>query len=228
METLLPSQIIENRYDSDTLQKIKNYMREHGVETPYVHNWEGPKFGKTLSIKYKINFYDHQELQDLIISGLPKEIADSMIVVAATQLKSYFPYEIHCDCGWFEYGENEAPFYVFIIPLETVDARTITFNQTATYLHFVEYKEHNEPLPVEEQMTEEVYQQHLSHCWPQERPYLSIDKIFAWKQGSVFMFDIRKWHSSDNFPINGVNEKNCVVLMTKTTQNKFDNFINNA
>jgi hypothetical protein len=218
--TLLPTSILEHCYTDQTLMSIKDLFQQVGTTASSVHSWEGPNFGKTLSIKQKVNINDHPELKELILSGLPATIGELMITVECCHLRSFIPYEVHCDCGWLKLQDDESPFYVFIIPFETKNVNTISLNQTGYNLHFVDYKEHHDPLPLDQQMSEDTYQQYFSHCWPQERPYLSIDTVFKWQAGSVFMFDARRFHASDNYLSNGETEKNCIVLITKIkTQN---------
>jgi hypothetical protein len=215
---LLPTKILSNCYTQSTLDLIKKLFKDQGVTSPCVHEWPGPHYGKTVSVKQKLTLNEHSDLQQLVFSGLPAELTQWMIVMESSHLQSFIPYEVHCDCGWLDLQTDESPFYVVIIPLETYNARTISFNQLGHDLHFVDYKKDNPPLPSDQCVSETEFDQYFSHCWPQERSYISIDTVFEWQAGSVFMFDARRFHASDNYTINGVTEKNCVILMTKIQQ----------
>ena len=138
-------------------------------------------------------------------------------------LESYVPYEIHNDYKWIEASDDEIPFYLIIIPVSTGQAKTIIFNQhgNGEYLHFVDYKKDHQPVPDNERLSEEEYQKYFSHCWPQERHYISINKVFDWEVGSVLLCDMRYFHASDNFLTNDITQKSCITLMTKTKKDKF-------
>jgi hypothetical protein len=221
---LLPTKIFKNCYSAEILDELRQKYLELGELSTYIHNWEGPNFEKVMSHKRKIDFSQHPEIKQLILNGLPEFVRSAPIIQNNVLLQSLIPYEVHCDCGWLKPNEDETMFYVFVIPFETVNAKTITFDQTADYLHFVDYKKFNAPLPPDQCITVEEYEKHLSHCWPQEREYLSIDSIFDWEAGSIFMFDARRWHSSNNFNADGVSEKNALVLMSNIKIKDIDVF----
>lgn len=221
MLPLLPTKIIKNSFSPDALDNIKNIFQRDGIPESYVHQWEGPTFGKTLSTRYKIKIHNHPELYQLVTAGLPSDFAEHAIIPHCIHLQSFLPYEIHGDNGFIETEPDESTFYVVVIPFETVNAKTITFNQMFNKTRFIDYKEVNDPLPPGECIPEETYKKYFSHCWPQERPYLSISTVFEWEIGSVFMFDSQLLHASDNYTAAGVTEKNAIVLMTKIkTENR--------
>ena len=218
----LPTIILENKFTSEQLSSIQKEIFDNSELLPYVHDWEGTNFGKTLSIRHKWEYHKNTKISTAINLALPNVIKDNAIIPISYLLESFIPYEIHDDYNWLSLEETEIPYYLIIIPLLTCDAKTIILNQQGKYLHFVDYKKDHKPLPIGEQMSEEVFQKYFSHCWPQERPYISIKDIFDWKLGNILAFDMRYFHSSDNFLKNGVKEKQCITLMTKI---KKDNFI---
>jgi hypothetical protein len=213
---LLPTIEIDNLFTKESLNSITDQLHKINDFRVNKQVWEGPNLGKVLANKYYCSPEKNPEVIDFFLSHLPKEIADRAIAEEFYQLQSFIPYEIHCDSGHLHLKDDEEPYYLFIVPLETVDVRTIVFDQISNDLHFTEYKEVNKPLPDAEQMTEEEYQQYFSHCWPQERPYLSINHVFKWQAGKLLACDMHYFHASDNYIKNGLTEKNCLVLMTKT------------
>ena len=222
---LLPTLILENKFSQSDLDFITIKVENNSKMIPSVQSWPGPTQGKTLSHRYFWKWQDHNDISTIINQALPDVVSSNMMSPAPFILESFIPYEIHNDYGWFgnglELSEDEIPFYLVIIPLLTCDAKTIILKQYGEYCHFVNYKEKNDPLPLVDQMTEEEYQKYFNHCWPQERPYVSIQNIFKWVAGSVLLCDIRYFHASDNFLKNNLDVKKCITLMTKIKKDKF-------
>jgi hypothetical protein len=212
---LLPTLELDNLFDQDTLNTITRRLREINDFRLSQQVWEGPNLGKVLANKYYCNPVTDPDVAELFLSRLPKNIANNAILEEFYELQSFIPYEIHCDSGHLHLEDNEEPYYLFLVPLETVNVRTIVFDQVSDGLHFIEYKETNNPLPDSEQLSEEEYQRYFSHCWPQERPYLSINHVFEWQLGKLLAFDMHYFHASDDYIKNGVSGKNCLVVMTK-------------
>lgn len=223
-DSFFPPTVFADCFDQDQMNAIKLEIHKENNCVPYVHDWEGENFGKIFSNRHYGNWANAQ-LQQLVVSGLPKVLTDNMLVESIIHLQSFIPYEFHCDYGWSKCDQDEMPFVVIIIPLETVDARTIVLDQTMHGLHFVDYKKNNVPLPIEQQLSVNEYEQHFSHCWPHERPYISIKDIFKWQAGSAFAIDLRHIHASDNFLKNGLTEKNCFSIFTKIKKQNYQTVI---
>jgi len=218
--SLLPTTVFKNCFDLDDLEKIKNEIHGENICLPYVNEWDGENKGKTFSNRYPGN-WNNLSLRQLILSGLPDIISQNIIVESIMHLQSFIPYGFHCDYGWSNPSNDECPFVVVIIPFETIKAKTIVCNQYMHGLQFIHYKEQSAPLPVEQQMTEEEYLKYFSHCWPQERSYISIDTIFEWEAGSALVLDHRYIHASDNFLKHGLTEKNCISIFSKTKRENY-------
>jgi hypothetical protein len=222
---LLPTLILENKFSRSELDFINQEVEKDSKIMPSLHTWPGPNQGKTVSNRYFWEWQKHKDISELINRALPSSIASNMLVPAPFILDSFIPYEIHNDYGWFgtrfELLEDETPFYLIIIPILTCEAKTIILNEYGHYVHFVDYKKDHDPLPINEQMSETEYQKYFSHCWPQERPYISIKDIFTWTAGSLLACDIRYFHASDDFLKNEVSEKRCITLMTKIKKDSF-------
>ncbi len=106
----------------------------------------------------------------------------------------------------------------FIIPLETQDTNTITFN---------EYMEHGSvgeqmhefiaALPETNSITEEIYKQYLN--WETEKlkfyySRLSVEIIFPWIAGDVLIFDRKRIHTGDNH-LNKMTNKQALIVWSQ-------------
>ena len=217
-DNAIKTKILYDCYSDQDLIAIKNYFLSNAKPEPVIQQWEGPNFGHVIHVHHTLDWNNHEPLRNLVLPGLPKNVAKSMLVQECFYLQSLAPLEVHWDCGAHEFGMDEMPFVVFVIPFESMDAHTIIFNQLSADRDFVQYKEKNDPLPEDQCITPEIYDQYLSHCWPHERPYLNIDTIFRWTKGSLLMFDAHRWHASDNYHKNGVTEKEGLVIITKSNK----------
>jgi len=220
---ILPTIKIENAFSIDELEHLRNLIDtipdEH--EISYVHKFEGPTADKIMS-KRKYFYLDQLgNMEELIKSKLPNEVATQLISGISFRLKSFLPYEIHCDYNHVVDNdkvpclENEEPYYIIIIPLYSSKSKTMILNQQGKYLHFVDYKNDHAPLPESEQISEDDFKKDFSHCWPQERPYISVRDEFIWNEGDLIAFDLKLFHSSNDFTKFGVKEKQCITLQTK-------------
>jgi len=225
MPDLLPTKVFHNFLSDDTLFSIRDAVDRLGTTIDFVHTWEGPKQGQLISSKNTLDTSAYPEVVEQLTSLLPGSLHQDIIAHSLFHLKSFVPYEIHSDWGWIKCSDDERPFYVFVIPLHSVNAKTIILDQTHQGLHFVDYKKTNSPLPADQHVSDSDFQQYFNHCWPQEQPYISIQTKFDWVQGSAVMFDARYLHLSDNYAANGVVEKHALVLMTKIKSNNFSKYL---
>jgi hypothetical protein len=226
---LVPTVIINNAFTVDEINQLKNMISNHpeSKNQDYIHDWEGPNYGKKLSTRCFFDFNKLETVSDLIKSKLPMVIKENIIPVHSFLLTSYVPYEIHCDSKWIDYAEDEVPYYLILISLTGNGSKTIILNQEGHYLHFVDYKKEHDKVPASEQITEEEFQRDFSHCWSQEREYVSVKDTFIWDVGSIIAFDIRYFHLSNNFTALGIDQKQCITLMTKIKQKDFERSYNN-
>lgn len=108
----------------------------------------------------------------------------------------YLPWDIHSD---WEQTDSRVTYYNLVMPLEDANSHTILFDQRLDgSRHFHDYKARNDHAP--EPVPQEIWDQHLAMCWPQDRQYLSIRQILP-KQtaGQLQGFQSDIIHSSDNF-----------------------------
>jgi hypothetical protein len=137
------------------------------------------------------------------------------------KLHAFLPGELHNDYEYVKCTDTEVGWYFFLIPFETCPTSTVVVNQIGMKTHFIDYKSEHEPLPEDQRMTEEDYKKYMSHCWPQERDYISLREIIPWTAGGLIAVDIRYFHSSDNFLANGMTVKKSLTMMSKIPEDKF-------
>jgi len=213
---MLPSYSLDNLYTSSDLHQIKELILANSEVKEFKQTFEGPFHNKIVSKRHIFDWDQHKQVSDIILDKFPVEVKNTVIVDHSYLLQSYAPYEIHCDYNWVKCNHDETPYYFAVIPLETVEANTVVLDQHGPYTHFIDYKNNNKPLSKTEWMPEEEYKKYFSHTWDHERHWVSIHKIFKWQEGSLFLGDIRRFHCSDNFLVNGVRQKECIILFTKT------------
>ena len=217
-----PTIIDENVFKQEDLEFVGDHIRQHGKKVPRIQEWEGPDKGKLLAEMYMWNWNEEPVVQERLLTGLNPDIIGPAIVEWSFVLDSYFPYEIHSDIGWMKINEGEEPWYLAIIPITPNASKTICFEQyeqkdmnkdSIETSHFVHYKERNEPL--KEYIDDAYFKENLSHCWDHDQPYLTLEKEFAWNQGSVMYCDMNRYHSSNDYRSNGIDKKTCITLMMK-------------
>ena len=219
----LPTIIIEKAFSSEDVEFIRStVLTDPNTEKlDYIHKWEGPDYNKKLSTRHVFDFEKLSPVADLIKKKLPDDIVSNLIPSRSFLLTSYIPYEIHCDYGWVECDDDEAPYYLILVTLNGEGSKTIVLDQQGKYLHFVDYKNDHDKLPVDKQMSEEEFNKDFGHCWPQEREYISVKDVFNWSSGNILAIDMRYFHLSDNFSINRIDEKQCITLFTKAKKENF-------
>jgi hypothetical protein len=125
----------------------------------------------------------------------------------------FFPWDIHCDLQ----GPNPTnPFVNLLIPFNTVNSSTVIFNERSPgFNDFWKYKKDypKQEIPV----PEDVWNEHLSMCWPEDREWLSIKEILPTQTvGQLIGFKRDLWHSSDSFHLKGVSAKHFLQILVDT------------
>jgi len=209
-----------NSYFTDTeLEKLYQEIHKFNKAKRIEHTQFGAEAHDDLQEKNgKIFHYgDHTNslFYDLIIKRLPPITTDKIIIDAIYHLQSYYPYHLHSDYSWMNCNTNEIPFLVIIIPLESVNAHTIVTNQIMTENDFYLYLQNSTGIKKLKTLTDLEYETYLSHCDPVIIPYISIQKTFKWNAGSMLIMGAKQVHSSDNYLLHGLQEKNCITLFCK-------------
>ena len=208
---LLPTQIVNNAYSDSELTEIEQRAKKNHIKII-----EGKQSTRT--------FFDlHKDpvLYQLIGSKLPDIIKDCFVADIALILEGHFPFEVHTDSGHMKLeGKKYAPLSQVIIPFDTLDAHTITFNQTYLGLKMEEYM-YEQKEPIKNHISDSDWKEHLSHVPDWERKFLSIETIFKWNRGDLFTYDMRRLHSASNHRAKGLDIKRGIVLMCKTLEENF-------
>jgi len=125
----------------------------------------------------------------------------------------FLPWDIHCD---LVRPNTINPFVNLLIPFNTVNSSTVIFNERSPgYNDFWKYKKDypKQKIPV----TEDIWQKHLSMCWPEDREWLSIKEILPTQTiGQLIGFKRDLWHSSDSFHLKGVVAKHFLQILVDT------------
>lgn len=158
---------------------------------------------------------------DIITTKIKKEFGDDIIIHGKHILNSYQPYKTHTDGVLGESGidENNYGAWTIVIPLETCNSHTIIFNEW--YVHtkaIIDYI--NAGGQKKNTITDEIYEKYLSAEFKPYMEYMSLDVIFPWQRGSLMAASRYKFHSSDNFPANGLTNKRAIILWTTLPLNK--------
>lgn len=156
---------------------------------------------------------NHKIVTDYLIKKLETHnifpVIDSLWI-----LEAFVPFPFHNDVNYIIPELDQSRYYTMIMPIEQVKAKTIICKQTAD-LEFVEdYMQTNQPINESQQYSLDFWQQHLSHCPIEYKPYLSHEFTFDWNPGSLLAFDRRKFHSSDNFLSKSVASKKAIITFT--------------
>jgi len=134
-------------------------------------------------------------------------------IIEAVYSKLYLPWDIHSDYLNSDRQQTRQPFYNTLIPLHDVDSRTFIFDQTATeYNDFYMYKEHHQH--AENPVSEDIWNEYLDYCWPEDREYLSIrNQLPAQRAGQLVAFRRHFFHSSDNFHTRNTEPKHFIQFL---------------
>lgn len=152
------------------------------------------------------------------LSALLKDKLESVIgkhkVVEVDYVELFLPWDIHGEA--IRDLKGSAPLYTVIIPLDDYPSRTIIFDQTSKdYNHFYLYKRDN--LPTATPVSKDFWDENLSHCWDEDRLYLSLKYVgHQWSKGDALFFKRIHFHSSDNFHLRMQGPKKFLQILTDT------------
>lgn len=201
---------IDNFFSEDDMLRIEKSINERlpGADIVVSH---GP-FANQLIANFVILTQD-SELISWIQQKISCTVPCKFDIETMTRVKLYLPWDIHSDYYVEECKTGHLPYYNFLIPLDTVQSRTIIFDQIATSPNFSDYKKSSSL--VKNPPDEEFWQENLSMCWPQDRQYVSINKVMPWQQrGQLQGFPSKYFHSSDNFHLRLNSPKSFIQIRT--------------
>jgi hypothetical protein len=155
-------------------------------------------------------------VSEIIDTKIKEHFHPDIIVGDWHLLDSLKPYPLHGDA----YDEKEKATYLpagvdyawtFIIPLDTYDANTVIFNEKSPDLKNMEDWINLKNPPKKHSITDEVYNEYLTHCDRMTCEHLSIEEIFPWNKGSINGTDRRRIHCSDDYISTGLTGKRALV-----------------
>ena len=213
----IDSRIIENFLSDDELDMLE----KHFLATDDKHENYNPhgKNGEIIfsGTYYIIRYYEEKNklVRDILQSKLEKEFGPDLKVQQIHVFDCFDPYNVHSDIDSGGPPLPEAPFpaWTLIIPLFDVNSHTITFNEGSKIKQPSFYIQETEPYSTHS-IDNQTHQKYFSHIPYDFFQWLTVDKIFPWKRGSLFAADRYKFHTSDNFLANGVSNKRAIIAWT--------------
>jgi hypothetical protein len=143
-------------------------------------------------------------------------------------LNAFKPYTIHSDSFCLDdpiatsipAGYDYA--WTFLIPLEDFNTHTIVFNEQSTNMKNPSKWITMTNAPPQNAITDEDFNQYLSHNQRDLINYFSFDTIFPWKKGNLLAMSRHAFHCSDNFPLKKILEKRAIIgwSISKVTEVK--------
>lgn len=187
--------------------------------TDIVGTWEQNQFrpnygrwpGELIAVQSWHEWDDNDDLGKLLGKRIRQAVGNNIVVVETNYQQLHLPWDIHADLDREVKGTK--PWYTIIIPLENYVSRTIIFNQTSLgYNDFYKYKQQNSKAvaPVDS----DFWNDNLSHCWDEDREYLSLKYVgHEWQQGDAMFFNRKYIHSSDNFHTRDIKSKKFLQIL---------------
>lgn len=217
----IDTRTIDNFLSDEEIKKAEDFIMT--TCTPW-ENWNpaNNKEGRVMSGHYYVfNYYDEKNkiIKDILEPKFVKEFGSSLYIQQIHIFDSYDPYNIHSDVdsGGEIVPTAPIPAWTFIIPLFDVESHTIVFNEQDPVKSPEHYIKNTQPFD-KPSIDIETYKKYFSHTSYNLFRYLTIEEIFKWKKGSLFAASRFKFHTSDNFLINGITNKRAIIAWTSLPQ----------
>lgn len=182
-------------------------------------NWEKIPFapdygrwpGQLISEQSWHDWNDQDQLGQLIGARLKQAVGENIKVVEVNYQQLHLPWDVHADLS--RNCQGSCPWYTIAIALEDYASRTIIFDQSSVgYNDFHVYKKSNKK--TEHPVDLDFWNANLSHCWDEDREYLSLRYVSQeWRAGNAIFFNRRFMHSSDNFHTRKVGPKKFLQIL---------------
>jgi hypothetical protein len=216
-----PIKVIDNFLsDSEiqTIEQLSNEFATHEDKHPGVHDVLIKPFYP----------YTNSIIAEIILPKIKKEFGDVYIDTAHI-LESFIPYGVHNDiasAGFDPLVESTSiPAWTFIIPLDDYESHTVVFNESdLVYKTMEPWIAARNVLPHGQPVDKKFHEKYLSHVDLNDLNYLTLKYVFAWKKGSMFAAARSNFHTSDNFPANGLTSKRGIIMWTTVDKNYQCNF----
>lgn len=209
---MLPLQIFPQKIPSSTLDNLEALILSKSTIVPY-EDPQGVWKGQGLVANHHVWEWNDTSTSDIkgIIDAVVQPLIGNYISLASYILDSQLPWDVHNDYVIHCKDTDLEPYYAVMIPLETIPARTIFFDQWAPYKDFGRYKE--EHGPIAKHVPHEQWNSMLSHCRVKDRFFLSIQQVYDWQRGDLVLFDRKQWHASDDYR-SKLKNKRAIILFT--------------
>lgn len=200
---LLESIQKNNLFNADTVRCLDDCIKD--VCTTSDHDIDGKLSNKT----HRWDYYD--DAAKCIREILDPHLPEGVTINQSHILESIYPFGLHTDVD--HSGDTGTPQYTVIIPLDDYKSTTFVFNEYYESSNdFEDFKseytgELKLRIPKETVLT-------LTHLHPKDLMYLSIKETFEWTKGSLFAFDRKYYHCSDNYLKAGETSKRAILLWT--------------
>lgn len=181
------------------------------LKIPFSPNY-GRFPGQLIAVQSRANWDENSPLGMLLHSRMCQVLGNNINVVEVAYQELHLPWDIHADLR--NLTKEGKPGYIFIIPLGDYNSRTIIFDQrSVTGNDFYRHKEVN--APVNHPVDLDFWNENLSHCWDEDRLYLSLKYVGReWRKGSTMFFKRDLFHSSDNFHTQQIGPKKFLQVLT--------------
>lgn len=206
---LHPTKILDNFFsESDLKFMVSMIQQDHRVHES--RNLYGNS-DRPDGVRYVAQNNSHQAIAEFLDRRLEGLLDQPATFNQIWSMIEYVPFEFHADWD-FDNAPGKEIYYTILIPLETVNTRTIIANEAGDTNFFFEWKPRVKP--ISNHFSRDFFKQHLSHCAKDQMYYLSHHATFEWRRGSLLAFDRRRWHASDNFVANGLKSKEAILSFT--------------
>jgi len=201
---------INNWVSSSELDKIAKIV-SHWPRVEFRPDY-GRWPGELIAVQSWHTWNDHDELSTLLKSRMHQVLGKNLKVVEVDYVELHLPWDIHSEAVRPIKGSN--PWYTFIIPLHSYNSRTMIFDQSSVEFNdFYKFKATNSKCAVP--IDKEFWQENLSHCWDEDREYLSLKHVSQpWQAGNTVFFKRNLFHASDNFHTKSIGPKKFLQILT--------------
>lgn len=210
---LLPSIHAENLFTDQELDHLVQLIVQKSNQEDVIVSSDERYSGAVMEKHHDIDYYspDSAEIRSIIESKISKLLPLDSKVIIGFILHSIKPILVHTDYIQISGGEP-TPTYTAIIPLDNYNSHTVIFNEAQE--HSNELEDYKKLHPKNELRADDIafFRKHLTHLHPSDLRYLSLKESFQWKKGSMFAFDRRHFHCSDNYIKNGEESKKSIIL----------------
>ena len=141
-----------------------------------------------------------------ILGKIFEDLIPGQSIGHAMVLVEHKPWVIHTD---YLNNNDKNPANAILIPNQDIETSTLIFNEECTAENFDDFP------TVKNHVSEEIYEQYLSHCDWYKVQKVSVNEIYKWRRGTGVVWDRKALHSSDNFLKNGVAKKIALTIFTK-------------